>query len=148
MMRTRAADNAYIFCEPRGRNADLVLSCRLCYVILDLYPYNNGRLMVVPRRHVRDLASTTAEERAELMALTRLSGIALVEAYTPHGINAGVNLGRPAGAGVLDHLFISSTLERRHELHVGRRKYACAARGLRIRRAASPIFERLVEDNG
>ena len=100
-------NDACIFCEPRGRNADLILfTGRLCYVILNLYPYNNGHLMVVPNRHIRDLASTTTEERAELMALARLSEIALVEAYTPHGINAGINLGRPAGAGVLDHLHV------------------------------------------
>ena len=71
---------ACIFCQPRGPNADLVLyTGQLCYVILNLYPYNNGHLMVVPNRHIRDLASTTAEERAELMALARLSEIALVE---------------------------------------------------------------------
>ena len=96
-----------IFCDPQGPNADLVVySGRLCYVILNLYPYNNGHLMVVPRRHVRDLATTTAEERAELMSLARLAEIALGEAYSPHGINAGINLGRPAGAGVLNHLHI------------------------------------------
>jgi ATP adenylyltransferase len=99
--------SACIFCEPRGPNADLVLyTGQLCYVILNLYPYNNGHLMVVPNRHIRDLASTTEEERAELMAFARLSEIALVEAYTPHGINAGINLGRPAGAGVLNHLHV------------------------------------------
>jgi len=96
-----------IFCEPRGPNADLVVfRGRLCYVILNLYPYNNGHLMVVPHRHLPDLTSTSAEERAELMSLARLSEIALGEAYSPHGINAGINLGRPAGAGVLNHLHI------------------------------------------
>jgi ATP adenylyltransferase len=100
-------ESACIFCEPRGPNADLVVyTGRLCYVILNLYPYNNGHLMVVPRRHIRDLAATTAEERAELMSLARLAEIALGEAYAPHGINAGINLGRPAGAGVLNHLHI------------------------------------------
>jgi ATP adenylyltransferase len=109
---TRAASEedesvACIFCEPRGPNADLVVfRGRLCYVILNLYPYNNGHVMVVPHRHIRDLASTTAEERAEFMALARLSEIALHEAYDPHGINAGINLGRPAGAGVLNHLHL------------------------------------------
>jgi ATP adenylyltransferase len=62
--------------------------------------------MVVPYRHVGSLAATTADERAELMTLTRHSEMALNEAYTPQGINLGVNLGRPAGAGVLDHLHV------------------------------------------
>jgi ATP adenylyltransferase len=100
-------NDACIFCGLRGRNTDLIVfTGQLCYVILNLYPYNNGHLMVVPNRHIRDLASTTEEERAELMAFARLSEIALVEAYTPHGINAGINLGRPAGAGVLNHLHV------------------------------------------
>jgi ATP adenylyltransferase len=100
-----SAGDGCIFCELRGRDSDLVVfTGQLCYVILNLYPYNNGHVMVVPRRHVRDLASTTLEERAEMMSLARLSEMALFEAYAPHGINAGINLGRPAGAGVLNHL--------------------------------------------
>ena len=55
--------------------------------------------MVVPNRHVATSASTTAEEQAELMRLTRHAEIALTEAYAPHGINVGINLGsRPAPA--------------------------------------------------
>src|SRR5262249_33912816 len=52
------------------------------------------------------LAATTRKERDELMRLTRHAEIALTEAYAPQGINIGVNLGRPAGAGVLDHLHV------------------------------------------
>jgi len=96
-----------IFCEGGGLNTDLVVfNGKTCFVILNLYPYNNGHLMTVPRRHLADLASTNAEERAELMALSRIAEMALGEAYKPHGINVGINLGRPAGAGVLDHLHI------------------------------------------
>ena len=94
-----------IFCEDGGLDTNLVVfDGVLCFVILNLYPYNNGHLMVVPRRHVADLASTKPEERAELMGLTRIAELAIGEAYRPHGINVGINLGRPAGAGVLDHL--------------------------------------------
>jgi ATP adenylyltransferase len=140
-----------IFCEPRGPNADLLLfSGRLCYVILNLYPYNNGHLMVVPHRHIRDLASTTAEERAELMALARLAEMALQEAYTPHGINAGLNLGRPAGAGVLNHLHIhviprwngdTSFMSVVGNTRVLPEELPHTAARLR------PIFERLAKDN-
>ena len=107
---TRAArdeDDGCIFCAPTGPNAELIVHRgTLGYVILNLYPYNNGHLMAVPHRHIADLAGTTADERAELMALTRLAEMALGEAYRPHGINVGINLGRPAGAGVLNHLHI------------------------------------------
>jgi ATP adenylyltransferase len=75
-----------------------------CFVILNLYPYNNGHLMVVPNRHVATLAAVRPAELAELMQLTRLAEMALTEAYRPQGLNVGMNLGRPAGAGVADHL--------------------------------------------
>ena len=97
-----------IFCsasEP-GRDELMLVRGRVAYVILNLYPYNNGHLMVVPDRHVPNLASMTGEEQAELMRLTRHAEIALTEAYAPQGINVGINLGRPAGAGVLDHLHV------------------------------------------
>jgi ATP adenylyltransferase len=62
--------------------------------------------MVVPRRHVGTLAALDAAELRELAELTRRSEIALTEAYQPQGLNVGMNLGRPAGAGVLDHLHV------------------------------------------
>src|SRR5436853_6312778 len=100
-----------IFCEActssRPAPDDLVLiRGELAYAILNLYPYNNGHLMVVPNRHVGTLRATTHDERDELMRLTRHAEMALAEAYGPQGINVGINLGRPAGAGVLDHLHI------------------------------------------
>jgi len=97
-----------VFCDAADPDRqDLVLiRSRLAYVILNLYPYNNGHLMVATTRHVANLASTNREEQTELMRLTRHSEIALSEAYSPQGINVGINLGRPAGAGVLDHLHV------------------------------------------
>ena len=99
---------ACIFCnasEP-SRDALILARGRVSFVILNKYPYNNGHLMVVPNRHAPNLATMTAEEQAELMTLTRRAEMALTEAYAPHGINIGINLGKPAGAGVLDHLHV------------------------------------------
>jgi ATP adenylyltransferase len=97
-----------IFCDTAkpGRGDLILIRGRVSFVILNLYPYNNGHLMVVPNRHVATLAATTADEREELMRLTRHAEIVLTEAYAPQGINIGVNLGKPAGAGVLDHLHV------------------------------------------
>ena len=93
-----------VFCDA---SRDLVLiRGRVSYVILNLYPYNNGHVMVVPNRHVATLASLTSDEQAELMRLTRHAEMALTGAYQPQGINVGMNLGRPAGAGVVDHLHV------------------------------------------
>jgi ATP adenylyltransferase len=100
--------NGCIFCDisDPGRDELVLVRGRVSFVILNLYPYNNGHLMVAPNRHVASLASTTEDEQAELMRLTRHAEIAVNEAYKPQGINIGINLGRPAGAGVLDHLHI------------------------------------------
>ena len=101
-----------IFCAAAQEAAliadtDLVLiRGRLAYVILNRYPYNNGHLMVVTNRHVPSMQATTREERTELVELTRHAEMALAEAYSPHGINVGINLGRPAGAGIVDHLHV------------------------------------------
>jgi ATP adenylyltransferase len=95
-----------VFCIVQaGEQSSLMLfSGDTCYVVLNLFPYNNGHLMVVPRRHIASLTAATPEELCELMELTRRAEIALREAYAPHGINMGLNLGRPAGAGIVDHI--------------------------------------------
>lgn len=103
-------DDSCVFCDARdavGDPASLVVHRgTTCFVILNLYPYNNGHLMVVPNRHISRLTSAQPAELDEMMRLTRLAEIALTEAYAPHGLNMGINLGRPAGAGILDHLHL------------------------------------------
>ena len=76
----------------------------LAYVILNKFPYNAGHLMVVPQRHVAHLANLEDSELSEMAKLTQLCERVLTEAYSPQGINVGMNLGRPAGAGIVDHL--------------------------------------------
>jgi ATP adenylyltransferase len=77
---------------------------KTCFVILNLFPYNNGHLMVIPNRHIASLAAATHVELCELIELTKLSEVALTEVFAPHGMNMGINLGKPAGAGILDHV--------------------------------------------
>ena len=97
-----------IFCEAAAQSgAELVLwRGRHCFVILNLYPYNNGHLMVAPNRHINSLTSLTPEEQVELMTMARWSEMALNETYRPQGINVGINLGKAAGAGIEDHLHV------------------------------------------
>jgi ATP adenylyltransferase len=76
----------------------------LNFVVMNLFPYNGGHVMVAPRRHVGSLAAATLEELSEMMALARRLEEVLREVYRPDGINVGMNLGRPAGAGVADHI--------------------------------------------
>lgn len=102
-----ASSDECVFCVARARTEPeslIVTRARTCFVILNLYPYNNGHVMVVPNRHIGSLAEASRQELSELMTLTRRAEIALTEAYRPHGMNMGINLGRPAGAGLLGHL--------------------------------------------
>ena len=101
------ASEGCVFCNALSdeRAAPLIVHRgKTCFVILNLFPYNNGHLMVIPNRHIAALALATPDELSELMALTRAAEIALTEAYAPHGINMGINIGKPAGAGILDHV--------------------------------------------
>jgi ATP adenylyltransferase len=98
-----------VFCaaqETADADALIVLRGSTCFVILNLFPYNNGHLMVVPNRHIATLVDARPEELHEMMEFTRLSEIALREAFDPQGINMGINLGKAAGAGILEHLHI------------------------------------------
>jgi ATP adenylyltransferase len=76
------------------------------FVVMNLYPYNAGHVMVAPKRHVGSLGAATAEELTEMMELARRCESILTQAYRPDGINLGMNLGRPAGAGVADHIHL------------------------------------------
>lgn len=75
-------------------------------VILNLYPYNAGHLLVVPKKHTATLDALTQEERAELMELTSKYNKLLVNALGAQGINVGMNLGKAAGAGIPSHIHI------------------------------------------
>jgi ATP adenylyltransferase len=78
----------------------------LSFVVMNLFPYNAGHLMVAPRRHVGSLREATAEEMAEMMRLARRIEQVFEDVYRPDGINVGMNLGRSAGAGVADHIHL------------------------------------------
>jgi ATP adenylyltransferase len=75
-------------------------------VVMNLYPYNGGHVMVAPRRHVGTLGEATADELADMMSLARRVEAAFRAVYKPDGINLGMNLGRAAGAGVADHIHL------------------------------------------
>lgn len=98
-----------VFCiaQTIGEGQQLIVhDGRLAYVILNKFPYNGGHLMVVPQRHVATMAGLEDAELLEMAKLTQLSERVLTEAYSPQGINVGMNLGRPAGAGIVDHLHV------------------------------------------
>jgi ATP adenylyltransferase len=100
-----------IFCQfpaEEGAEADrrnLILGrTRHSFAILNKYPYNNGHLMVIPRRHIAELPALPADEFTDLNQLLQRSVAILGRVYLPAGYNVGMNLGRVAGAGIADHL--------------------------------------------
>lgn len=97
-----------IFCQYPAQAADrenLVLGrSPHAFAMLNKYPYNNGHLMVIPRRHVADLTALPDAEFAEVHRLLALAIEAVKAAYRPEGFNIGMNLGRIAGAGIDEHL--------------------------------------------
>ncbi len=76
------------------------------FVIMNLYPYNNGHLLVVPYTHVPDMNGLSLEELTDLMRYTRESINALKQDMNPEGFNVGINIGKAAGAGLPEHMHI------------------------------------------
>ncbi|HAM32653.1 MAG TPA: HIT family hydrolase [Deltaproteobacteria bacterium] len=74
--------------------------------LLNRYPYNNGHVLTAPRRHTANLWDLEAEELRELFSLVSLGARALAQEYRTEGMNIGMNLGKAAGAGIVDHLHI------------------------------------------
>ncbi|HUJ39180.1 MAG TPA: HIT domain-containing protein [Candidatus Acidoferrales bacterium] len=101
-------DDGCIFCSAVAANDDagrkILLRGRLNFIILNLYPYTTGHSMVVPYKHVPDLAGCDAETLAEHMELAKRVQLALARLYKPEGYNLGMNIGRCAGAGVAGHV--------------------------------------------
>jgi ATP adenylyltransferase len=97
-----------VLCRARdgaeGADRLLVHTGELNFVVMNLFPYNGGHVMVAPKRHLGSLGEAAPEELAEMMALARRLEAAFLEVYKPDGINLGMNLGRAAGAGVADHI--------------------------------------------
>jgi ATP adenylyltransferase len=75
-------------------------------VMLNLYPYNSGHLMVIPYQHVGTLPEVEPAAGADVFRVTQLAVRALQEAMSPHGFNVGVNQGKVAGAGIADHIHL------------------------------------------
>jgi ATP adenylyltransferase len=101
-------EQACIFCAKPASDDDaanlIVHRGERCFVILNLFPYTNGHLMIAPYEHVATLEDVDPETVAEIMALAQRSIRELDDVYAPQGYNVGFNQGRVAGAGVEHHI--------------------------------------------
>ena len=99
-----------IFCHRLQRKKDktdlILFRGQTNFVLMNLFPYTSGHLMIVPNRHIAGLAELTAEEAAEMMRLAARAVEGMKRAFRPDGFNLGMNLGRAAGAGVEGHLHL------------------------------------------
>ncbi len=97
-----------IFCIKAAENKDaenyILYRGKLNFVLLNLFPYTNGHLMIAPYRHVAMLAETPEDVLAEMARLTKRAEVNLRSAYQPDGFNLGMNVGKSAGAGVAGHI--------------------------------------------
>lgn len=99
-----------IFCDKPAENNDranyLLYRGEHAYILMNIYPYSNGHLMVAPYAHVAQLADLDPEVRAEIMELTTLCTELLARASHPAGFNLGANMGKAAGAGFEEHFHL------------------------------------------
>jgi ATP adenylyltransferase len=102
-----AVDGECVFCTaPTLSDAEALIVHRgsLAYVLLNLFPYNSGHLLVVPYRHIATYDSATDAEVAEIGSLTQTAMRVLTSTSGAHGFNIGMNQGAIAGAGISEHL--------------------------------------------
>jgi ATP adenylyltransferase len=99
-----------VFCDIRSSSSDeenfVLHRASHNLIVLNLYPYTSGHLLIVPYEHVAELSSTSKETSDELMDLTKRCESVLRETYNPEGLNIGMNLGKAAGAGIMDHVHL------------------------------------------
>jgi ATP adenylyltransferase len=104
-----SADQAVgcVLCDSQKRDdrkALIVHRGRDCYIILNIFPYTSGHVMIVPFEHVDELQKLDPAAATEMMFLAQRMEAVLREAYHPDGINLGMNIGKAAGAGVAGHI--------------------------------------------
>lgn len=94
------------FAEPENPERLVVRMGGRAFVVMNRFPYSTGHVMVAPVRHTGRLEDLSPEEVSEIFSLALAAKEALAELYRPHGYNLGFNIGKAAGAGLIDHLHL------------------------------------------
>jgi ATP adenylyltransferase len=101
-------DGACVFCElaeePVDESTGVIDKSELSFVVLNAFPYGSGHILVLPKRHVSAVQDLSEAEYEDYFWMLRRSVVALEAAYSPEGMNVGMNLGQAAGAGIPKHL--------------------------------------------
>lgn len=97
-----------LFCEKAASTEDeknlILYRSKHCYIIMNLFPYNSGHIMVVPYKHTPNFSDLSDDEMVDIMKIIKRGISALEIALKPHGFNIGANLGKVSGAGIADHI--------------------------------------------
>ena len=97
-----------VFCKasknPQDKESLVLFSNRTMMVLLNKYPYNNGHLLIMPRKHLGEFETLSDKMLIDMQLLTKHSLSILKKVYQPQGFNTGMNLGQVAGAGIPDHI--------------------------------------------
>lgn len=103
-------EHACIFCAAARSKNDtkryVLQRNKTCFSLLNIFPYNNGHIMVAPYLHAAHLHDLDMETRADLLTLVSESQGTLQKAFNPEGFNIGINVGRVGGAGIVDHIHV------------------------------------------
>lgn len=99
-----------LFCGLLAENKDkrnyILKRSPFSFAILNLYPYNTGHTLIIPKRHVDSVHALSAEEKLDWLDLYEKTRLAIQKALKPHGFNVGINMGKVGGAGVPHHLHL------------------------------------------
>jgi len=110
--KSKKKESQCLFCKilregSKSARKNLVLSFQKgAFIMLNRYPYSNGHLMIVSKKHKSKLGDFTKNELAEIMSAVKESEIALMNCFKCEGFNIGINIGKVAGAGIADHLHV------------------------------------------
>ncbi len=107
--RAIKGEKTCIFCDALKKEDDeafILYRGEKNLIMMNIYPYNNGHIMIAPKEHIRTPADAPLEVMYEMSFLIQASLRALGILFSPHGFNIGMNVGRTAGAGVVEHFHL------------------------------------------
>jgi len=107
-IRNNKKDKGCIFCKAQKDPSakQVIFRSKQSICLLNIYPYNNGHLLISPLRHFGDISEASEEELLDIFGSLKRAKKLLEKTLKPHGFNLGFNLGRAAGAGIIDHLHL------------------------------------------
>ena len=109
-IKEKRPESHCVFCAAAASDDEedtlVIYRGRLCFVLLNRYPYTTGHLMIAPYQHASRIGQTPEETTSEMMQLARRAERVLEDVYHPDGLNMGLNLGEAAGAGIEQHIHL------------------------------------------